>query len=142
MSKPVYFLKNKPQPMIPWTEGMDMTGVSISGADEAAGSPKPGDYIAQNPDNPADRWLIAAEFHAANYVPAPEQEQATDFKSRLIIERDELSDRLDRLQRFLRSSDSDTLSQLHRALLEVQIPAMNNYKAILDVRIRLMWPQA
>src|SRR5215469_7216787 len=35
--------------MEPWVEGYDMTGVSVSASDRAAGSPRAGDMIARNP---------------------------------------------------------------------------------------------
>jgi len=53
-----------------WNEGFDMAGVSISDVDKAAGSPKPGDKIARNPSNHADKWLVAAAYFAANFEPA------------------------------------------------------------------------
>jgi len=53
-----------------WREGFDMTGVSISEADKANGSPKTGDMIARNPENHADRWLVAAKYFAENFEPA------------------------------------------------------------------------
>ena len=53
-----------------WTPGFDMTGVSVSDADKRAGSPKAGDKIARNPANHADRWLVAADYFAANFEPA------------------------------------------------------------------------
>ena len=56
--------------MTPWTPEIDMTGVSVSDADKAAGSPKPGDWIARNPQNHDDKWLVAADFYAQNYAPA------------------------------------------------------------------------
>jgi hypothetical protein len=54
-----------------WHPGFDMTGVSVSDADRAAGSPKHGDKIARNPVNHADRWLVAADYFAANFEPLP-----------------------------------------------------------------------
>lgn len=54
-----------------WTPDFDMTGVSISEPDRAAGSPKQGDKIARNPVNHADRWLVAAAYFAANFEPVP-----------------------------------------------------------------------
>lgn len=61
--------------MKPWTPGMNVFGVSISKADLDAGSPKEGDMIARNPDDPQDRWLVAAEYfnkhfeRVGDYVP-------------------------------------------------------------------------
>lgn len=50
-----------------WHPGFDMTDVSISEADRAAGSPKAGDKIARNPANHADKWLVAAQYFADNF---------------------------------------------------------------------------
>jgi hypothetical protein len=55
--------------MADWKPGFDMTNVSISLADQDAGSPKAGDKIARNPANHADRWLVAADYFAANFEP-------------------------------------------------------------------------
>ena len=53
--------------MADWYPGFDMSGVSISEPDRTAGSPKMGDKIARNPVNHADKWLVAAEYFAANF---------------------------------------------------------------------------
>jgi hypothetical protein len=50
-----------------WESGTDMTGVSVSDEDIKAGSPKPGDKIARNPVNHADKWLVAGDYAAANF---------------------------------------------------------------------------
>ena len=52
-----------------WYPGFDMTAVSLSDADKAAGSPKIGDKIARNPTNHTDRWLVAANYFAVNFEP-------------------------------------------------------------------------
>jgi hypothetical protein len=56
--------------MMDWHPSVDMTGVSISEADRKAGSPRPGDKIARNPANHDDRWLVAADYFAANFEQA------------------------------------------------------------------------
>jgi hypothetical protein len=53
--------------MIEWTPDLDMDGVSISQPDKDNGSPKPGDMIARNPANYLDRWLVSADYFAANF---------------------------------------------------------------------------
>ena len=53
--------------MADWHPGFDMSGVSISEPDRQAGSPKLGDKIARNPANHEDRWLVAADYFAANF---------------------------------------------------------------------------
>ena len=55
--------------MEPWVEGYDMTHVSVSNPDKEAGSPKPGDMIARNPQKHADKWLVSAKYFADNFEP-------------------------------------------------------------------------
>lgn len=50
-----------------WTPGIDMEGVSISPADKDNGSPKDGDMLARDPENPADRWLISQDYFRRHY---------------------------------------------------------------------------
>ena len=45
--------------------------VSISDTDHLAGSPKPGDMIARNPQNHEDMWLIAKAYFEENFEPIP-----------------------------------------------------------------------
>lgn len=54
----------------PYDPGEDMTGISVSEADRATGSPMPGDMIARNPKNHADQWLVSAQYFADNFEPA------------------------------------------------------------------------
>lgn len=56
----------------PWTPEFDMTLVSVSEADKLSGSPKVGDMIARNPNNPDDLWLIEANTFAETYEPVVE----------------------------------------------------------------------
>ncbi len=41
--------------------------VSISVADQEAGSPKEGDMIARNPKNHRDQWLVAKAYFDDNF---------------------------------------------------------------------------
>ena len=54
--------------MFPWTPDLPMSIVSISDADKKNGSPKAGDMIAVNPNDPADSWLVAEKYFEDNYV--------------------------------------------------------------------------
>lgn len=54
--------------MRPYVDGESMAGISVSPEDAKAGSPKPGDMIARNPNNVRDQWLVAHEFFRENYV--------------------------------------------------------------------------
>lgn len=54
--------------MADWEPGFNMGGVSVSQADSENGSPKLGDKIARNPKNHNDRWLVAADYFADNFL--------------------------------------------------------------------------
>ena len=58
--------------MADWEPSFDMTDVSVSVVDRAAGSPKSGDKIARNPANHDDKWLVAAGYFEANFEPFEE----------------------------------------------------------------------
>jgi len=44
-----------------------MKDVSIAEVDRRNGSPKEGDMIARNPQNHADKWLVAAKYFKDNF---------------------------------------------------------------------------
>jgi len=69
MSEYKKYIRTQIAEMADWTPGFDMAGVSISDPDKKNGSPKEGDKIARNPANHEDRWLVAAEYFAANFGP-------------------------------------------------------------------------
>ena len=50
-----------------YVPGEDMTRISVSDVDAAAGSPKAGDMIARNPKNHTDQWLVSAKYFADNF---------------------------------------------------------------------------
>ena len=51
----------------PYVLGENLDGVSISVPDKRNGSPKVGDYIARNPKDHSDMWLVSAQYFADNY---------------------------------------------------------------------------
>ena len=61
------FRRKQVAEMRPYRDGDDLNGVSISNVDRNAGSPKPGDMIARNPKNHADKWLVAAKYFTDNF---------------------------------------------------------------------------
>lgn len=77
MGEPVYtqYRRSAIAEMTPWVEGFDMTGVSVSLADQARGCPRPGDMIARNPKNHNDKWLVAEAYFKDNFTP---MEEVTD----------------------------------------------------------------
>jgi hypothetical protein len=59
-----------PNELRPYESGEELSSrVSISAADQEAGSPKIGDMIARNPKNHDDQWLVAADYFADNFEP-------------------------------------------------------------------------
>lgn len=58
----------------PYVPGEDLDGVTVADSDVAKGSPKEGDWIARNPDDHANRWLVEASFYQANLEPVPTSE--------------------------------------------------------------------
>ena len=67
MTKYKQYRRKQVAEMRPYGRGDDLNGVSISDADHNAGSPKPGDMIARNPKNHADKWLVAAKYFTDNF---------------------------------------------------------------------------
>lgn len=60
----------------------------------------------------------------------------SDYKERLIKEKEELSDKLDKLQQFIFANEKfSELDATNRALLIAQSDAMNSYENILEMRI-------
>lgn len=51
------------QPMRPYVEGEDMTGISVAECD----TPEVGGMIAVNPKDGSDRWYVAKKFFEDNY---------------------------------------------------------------------------
>lgn len=72
MSEFKQYRKSQIAEMREYVVGEDLVGVSISTEDRVNGSPKAGDFIARNPKNHADEWLVSAEFVVNNYVPVEE----------------------------------------------------------------------
>lgn len=49
----------------PYVEGEPLTDVSI----QPGAQPQPGDWIARDPNNHSDQWLITKDFFEINYEP-------------------------------------------------------------------------
>lgn len=60
------FERHAVQELRPWGPDVDMTKISVSSVDEQAGSPKAGDWIARNPKDHDDQWLVSAKYFAEN----------------------------------------------------------------------------
>lgn len=57
--------------MTPWTADTDMTRVTVTGEDKAAGHPKAGDMVARKAYDPANIWLVTADYLEANFEAVP-----------------------------------------------------------------------
>ena len=58
-----------------------------------------------------------------------------DWKERLIEEKDQLTDRINKLQRFVLTDKFDSLPYADKELLMQQLEAMDNYAYILTQRV-------
>lgn len=61
-----------------------------------------------------------------------------DFKKRLIVERDELNDKIAKLESFIESPRFENLDERNRELLIAQCGIMRQYSAILNMRISIL----
>lgn len=61
-----------------------------------------------------------------------------DFKKRLIVERDELDDKIAKLGSFIGSPRFKSIDELNRELLTSQWVVMRQYSDILNKRIRIL----
>lgn len=61
-----------------------------------------------------------------------------DFKKRLIVERDELGDKIAKLESFIESPRFENLDKRNGDLLIAQRDAMRTYFVILNVRISIL----
>lgn len=61
-----------------------------------------------------------------------------DFKKRLIVEREELDDKLAKLEAFIGSPRFENLDERNRELLVSQCGAMRQYSDILAERISIL----
>ena len=61
-----------------------------------------------------------------------------DFKKRLVVERDELDDKLAKLEAFIGSTRFENLDERNGKLLVAQRDAMRQYSTILNVRISIL----
>lgn len=58
-----YYRKKNLQPMRPYIDGEDLTGISVNAED----TPEVGGMIAINPHNENDKWYVGKEFLESNY---------------------------------------------------------------------------
>ena len=61
-----------------------------------------------------------------------------DFKKRLVVERDELDDKIAKLEAFIGSTRFEDLDERNRKLLVTQCGVMRQYSTILNVRISIL----
>ena len=93
-------------------------------------------YIARNPENHEDKWYISKEYYDKNLEEVVEPKQET-FYDRLLKERDELSDKLTKLEVFLSNPEKakQISGEYQFELLVEQSVHMTSYLNILNERI-------
>jgi hypothetical protein len=72
--------------MRPYVAGEDVSDVSISEPDKAAGSPTEGDMIARNPKNHADQWLVAKKYFDDNLELVKRIEEIADYVDTMLYD--------------------------------------------------------
>lgn len=58
------YRKKNVQPLRPYIQGEDMTGISVADCD----TPEIGGMIAINPADKKDKWYVAKKFFEENYI--------------------------------------------------------------------------
>ena len=128
--------------------GEDLSGVSISEPDKQLMKDFPNvfaqGFIARNPKNHEDLWYVAKKYFDDNLEEAEPKTATTEtFMDRLIAERDQLCDKLLKLEGFL--SDKENAAkisgQTQVAMLIEQHQHMFKYLNILDKRIEDLAPK-
>lgn len=120
------------QPMRPYVQGEDLTGVSVSEQD----TPEVGGMIAINPQNEKDQWYVAKAFFESNYELA--EPPLTSFEDRLKVEQSELREKLDKLSAFIGTEPFNNLEGVDQALLQLQSDHMLAYLGVLVHRISIL----
>jgi hypothetical protein len=62
----------------------------------------------------------------------------SDFKSRLILEKSELDQKIDKLNQFIQSENFSKVSYLQQSLMVEQIQSMRNYSHTLERRLSIL----
>jgi hypothetical protein len=62
----------------------------------------------------------------------------SDFKTRVIEEKAQLDEKIEKLKAFQNSDRIDSVSTDHQFLLSMQVLAMQQYTHILDMRLQLL----
>jgi len=60
--------------MRPYIDGEDISRINVGDV-----SPKVGDFVARDPENHSDQWLVSASFFKANYEPISDLDKS-DFQ--------------------------------------------------------------
>jgi hypothetical protein len=110
-------------------------GISISGTDISKGSPKTGDMIARNPKNHEDQWLVAEQYFNDNFESIKVEKPTLSFYERLQVERDELDQKVQKLEGFLLTQVFFKLDSKNKYLLKKQWGLMKRYRDVLDERL-------
>ena len=62
----------------------------------------------------------------------------SDFKTRVIEEKAQLDEKIEKLKAFLNSDRIDSVSVNHQYLLSIQLLEMQQYSNVLDMRLQLL----
>lgn len=126
--------------------GGDLSKVSISSPDHLLQNHHPNEfnlgYVARNPKNHEDLWYVSNDYFEANLEPAEEQEE-TSFIERLVKEKTDLSEKLNKLSVAISSDNFEQkVGAVQFKLLVDQFGAMSEYYVILQKRYLDLCKQA
>jgi len=121
-------------------EGGDLSKVSISEPDKGLDQEQfEQGFIARNPQNHEDMWYVAKKYFDENLEPAETPATATTetFFDRLVRERDELKDKVEKLTSFLSDKEKaiKISGELQWLFLHRQLSYMGQYLGVLNERI-------
>ena len=123
------YVKSAYQPMRPYVEGEDMTGIGIFDGN----TPEVGGMIAYNPNNFKDMWYVSPVFFGENYSEVP---KVDTWQERLLLEYRELGVKHNDLAQFLLTvENASTMSTIDWNLLCNQRDIMEAYIGILETRM-------
>lgn len=119
--------------MRPYVKGEDISSISVSKEDNPE---EDMGMIARNPKNHEDQWYVARKYFEDNLELAEKVERAKatgeTFLDRLIIERDELGAKINKLNHAI---ENKLIPNEELPILRLQLKSMDTYLSILEMRL-------
>lgn len=122
---------------------LEATGVQISDYVKELGDLQKGDFIARDPNDEKNKWLLTREQFSQHYekasdapVDEPKDEQPeTTYQERVVKELFDLDTKIKKLQDFLKTKNFKLLEFIDRDILISQEKYMKKYYLCLSQRV-------